>query len=322
MKQRRTVGLKDRSPLPVLHFGAGRGTRLGLAAYEEFNSSSPGTLMPTFVDAQPGTALAMVAEARERGIPAQALEARVADVIDQLPTSEQTACVVVALDHGEPIAEIIEHTPPAIYVIGTLVIKIPSGPLYGLSFCLGPHDLEERRSVAQLFRRIAAITLPRGSSATFGELGELGDRAGEPFLRAALAHRMAGILRKTIARLRPEVSPLELTVDLGETAMPVFVVDGSDGETDPARLAAATLERVARPVLRGEPFAIAELLDDDMIRFHICRLRGDGLVIVDGGSQFDADGVDRDLVANRAQMALARAETNTLSPTRPVLTTD
>lgn len=322
MKPRRTVATKDRSPMSVLHFGAGRGTRLGLAAYEEFNASSPWTLMPTFVDAQPGTALAMVHEARERGIPAQSLEARVEDFIDQLPTSEQTACVVVALDHGEPIATIIEHTPPSIFVLGTLVIKIPSGPLYGLSFCLGPNDLEERRMVAQLFRRIGAVTLPRGSNSTFGELGDLGDRAGEPFLRAALAHRMAGILRKTIARLRPEVSPLELTADLGATAMPVFVVERSSSDDDPTRLAESTLRRVARPVLRGEPFALAELIDHETIRFHICRLRGDGQVIVDGASQFDTDGVERDLVATRTQMAIARAEAKTLSPTLPVLTTD
>ncbi len=322
MKPRRTVATKDRSPLPVLHFGAGRGTRLGLAAYEEFNASSPWTLMPTFVDAQPGTALAMVHEARDRGIPAQALEARVEDVIEQLPTSEQTACVVVALDHGEPIAAIIEHTPPTIFVLGTLVLKIPGGLLYGLSFCLGPHDLDERRSIARLFRQIGAVTLPRGSTATFGELGDLGDRAGEPFLRAALARRTAGILRKTIARLRPEVSPLELTVDLGETAMPVFVVEQGGTAVDPTALAAATIERIARPVLRGEPFAIAELLDNDVIRFHLCRLRGDGQVIVEGASRFDADAIARELVAARAQTALARAETNTLSATQPVLTTD
>lgn len=325
MRTRRTVATKDRPPLPVLHFGAGRGTRLGLSAYQEFNASSSVGVLPTFVDAQPGAALAVVKEAKERGIMAQALEARVEDVIEHLSTSEQVALVVVALDHGEAIAEIIEHTSGEIYVIGTLVIKIPGGPLYGLSFCLGPDNLEEWPKVARLFRQIGRLTMPRGSSATFGAEGELADRAGEPFLRAALASRLSGILRKAIARLKPEVNPLELTVDLGQSAMPVFIVEGGSEWADPTILASSTIEHTTRPLLRAQSFALIEVVGN-AIRIHIARLRLDGRVVVDGVADIDATAIAREEAEEeakaRAALALVRAEKITLSPTQPVLTTD
>jgi hypothetical protein len=327
MKTRRTVATKDHSPLPVLHFGAGRGTRLGLSAYEEFNASSPGGVALTFVDAQPGTALAVVKEAKERGIMAQALEARVEDIIDQLPTSEQTACVVSALDHGEPTAQVIEHTPETIYSIGTLVIKIPGWQLGGLSFCLGPNHLPERPIVARLFRRIGTVTMPRGSTATFGSDGALEDRAGEPFLRAALASRLSGILRKAIARLQPEVNPLELTIDMGQSWMPVFIVERPATWSDPSELAERTIERITHPLMRGESFAIFELLESPIaIRIHIVRLRFDGRVVVEGAAgSIDTASVAREAEQEaqaRAAAALARAEKTTLSKTQPVLTTD
>lgn len=326
-KPRITTTIKDRDPLHVLHFGSGRGTRLGLAAYEEFNAASPWGVVPTFIDAQPGAALAVATEAKARGIAAQSLEARVEDVVESLATSEQTACVVVALDHGAPIADIIEHAPASVYVLGTLLIKIPLGPLYGLSFCLGPDEIEERAPVADLFRRIGELTVPRGSRAIVGEEGDVADRAGEPFLRAGLASRSAGILRKAIARLRPEVSPLELTVDQGRSSLPVFVVADRPTWSGPAELAAQTVERTRRPLLRGESFAIAELLvGQPALRLHIVRLRMDGRIAIEGSSSLDAETLARaaqeEDVQLRAGLALARSQQRTLSQTAPVFTTD
>lgn len=324
MRPKRTVTTKERAPIPVLHIGAGRGTRLGLTAYEQFNASSPVGILPTFLDAEPGKALAVVEEARRRGITAQALEARVEDVLKELPTSGETGAVVVALDHGRPIAEVIEATPPSSYVLGSILIKIPFGPLYGLSFCLGPEELGHRQRVAELFRRIGTLTVRRGSRAVVGEDSDLEDRAGEPFLRSALAERTGEILRKVVARLRPTVSPLEITIDHGRTAMPVMVWE-AETFSEPAKLADALLAHLPHPIMRAEPFAIIELVSN-ALRIHIARLRMDGRVTVESESNIDAAAMEREAAVEeaeaRAAQALIRAERTTITPTSPVLTTD
>lgn len=323
MKVRRsTVATKERPPTPVLHFGAGRGSRLGLSAYEEFNASSAVGAAPTFVDAQPGAALTLVRDAKTRGITAQAIEARVEDMLPELREATDFPCIVVALDHGEAIATVIENAPESSTVIGSLVLKLPEEQLLGLSFCLGPHDLALRPIVARLFREIGSLTLPRGSEALFGASGDPTERAGEPVLRAALAARLSSILRKSVARLKPEVSPLEMTVDMGGSSMPVFVVESGEHFQSAQALAHSTVEQVAVPLRRGEPFAVIEIAGR-ALRFHVCRLRTDGRIVVEGGTELDEGSVARlaeeEAAATRA---IARAQAATIAMSNPLLTSD
>lgn len=323
MRTKRTVTTIERPPIPVLHIGAGRGTRLGLSAYEQFNATSPVSVLPTFLDAEPGKALAIVEEAKQRGIAAQALEARIEDVLGTLPVAGQTRAVVTALDHGTPNAEVIERTPPEIPAMGSLLVKVPFGPLYGLTFFLGREDAGLRLRIAKVFRQIGRLTVPRGSRAIVGDDGDLEDRAGEPFLRAALAARTGEILRKVASGLRPTVSPLELTIDSGASFMPVMIWEGTAWINDSQQLAEAVIAHLPHPLMRDESFAIIELVGE-ALRIHVARLRLDGRVGFERADSIDQAALtqEADEVRARTAAAVARAERQTIAPTTPVLTTD
>ena len=311
----------------VLTAGANRGARLMQPAIAAFNRASTRfALTPVYVDPVPERAAAVAREGIQRGIASRSIEARIEEVLparraDKFP-------LIVSVDNAEAVASALEAAstggrPVLVYFL----VRMPNDELLGIRAVLQENDIEHQQLGARFFHKLAEVTARSGASAVVGSQGRPEHLALEPAYRAWFADHMNANMTKLIAHTQPESDPFEVTMD-GRKTMSLMVKDSTGGWTDPSDLARAIVEHPSMPVTRGRDFAVGEI-GPDGVRVHVLRVRAtDGKpainasAIVSPDAYRAADAERREAIRRELAEAVARAERQTVSSTRPVFTTD
>lgn len=311
---------KPRRTVEVLNAGANRGARTNLGTFQHWNQESQAiVLAPRYVDPVLGRAEMMKSEAKMRGLDASAVEGTIEQVI--AAEGAKNKPLLLNLDRADAIARAVLATDDiSCPVLGYLLLKLPSGEMWGVRFFLAPGDLEARRLAVKLFHRLGEVAARRGSGAILGVNGTVADRAAEPLYRRWFAEHTRENLGKLFAGLEPAGNTFEVTDD-GQTTY-ALIIEERDTWAAPDELAAAIARNPPIPILRGESWVIAEVTGAG-VRFHKVRRRQtDDRVCLQGLSAMDEASVDRERAARESAAALVRAERQTLSRSRPVLSTD
>jgi hypothetical protein len=319
--------LEPSSRINVITAGANRGARLMQPAIAAFNrASNRFSLVPVYADPVPERAMALVREGAARGLTARSVEARIEEI---LPSPElKHAPLILSVDNAATIAVALDEVrlaerPVLIYFL----VRLPNEELLGIRAVLQEGDEAQQRLGAEFFRRLAEVTARSGASAVVGVNGRPEHLALEPAYRAWFAEHMNSNMTKIVARIRPESDPFEVTTN-GRQTMTLLLADRHKGWADPSQLARSIVENPVIAIARGRDFAVAEL-GPDGVRFHIVRVRvTDGKpalnasAIVTPEAYRTADAERREAARRQLAEALARAERQTVSKTRPVFTTD
>jgi hypothetical protein len=114
----------------------------------------------------------------------------------------------------------------------------------------------------------------------------------------------------------------------GRKTMSLMLRDSSGGWSDPTDLARAIVEHPSMPVTRGKDFAVGEI-GPDGVRVHVLRVRAtDGKPAINASAVVSpdayraADAERREAIRRELAEAVARAERQTVTRTRPIFTTD
>lgn len=315
-----TTTKKPRRTVEVLNAGAHRGARENLDAFARWNRESTSvTLVPRYIDPVLGRAELMKAEAIRHGVPAEAEEGTIEATI--LEEDAKGKPIVLNLDRPEAIAKTIlaaEHTNAPI--LGYLLLKLPSGQLWGIRFYLRPGDNAGRLVAVKFFHRLGELTARRGSAAVLGAEGDVAHRAAE----ARYRHWFADHLRDNIGKLLAGIAPTGHTFEITDDGATTYALIVRDSETwsEPRTLAESVAADPPVPIVRGESWVIGEVTPEG-VRFHKVRRRqADDKVALQGLGVIDNHAVDAERAGREAAEALARAERETLSRRSPVLSTD
>lgn len=317
---RTTTKTKPRRTIEVINAGANRGALKNVDAFARWNAESTSVaLVPHYIDPVPGRAALMKAEAQRHGVLAEGAEGTIEATIAAGDAKGKP--ILLNLDRPEAIARTIlaaENTDSPI--LGFLLVKLPSGELWGVRFFIQAHDAPARRDGVIFFHRLATLTARRGSDAILGAGGSVPDRVNEPRYRDWFASHSAENLGKLVAGIEPTGNTFEITDD-GVTTYSLLIHEAA-AWSDPRLLAEEVSEQPPAAILRGESFCIAEITEDG-IRFHKVRRRQvDDKVVLQGMSAIDTTSVDAERAAREAAEAMTRAERQTVSRRSPVLTTD
>lgn len=327
MTARRTA-TQTKEPLWLLNAGAHRGAERNLEALLAWSEESTRyALVPRYVDPVPGRAAALAAAAREQGLPAEAFEAKVEEILSGESASEEP--LILNLDRPDAVVAVLRATAGSPRpILGYLLLKLPLGELWGIRFALTPPHDPERAGLGALMERLGALTAPYGSSAIVGEDADPAHLAVEEQYRGWFAEHLRTNLLSLVSGLPGKSYPVEVTDDGVSSMLLIFRVGSAWRE--PEALAREILERPPRPIVRGESFCVAEITPQG-IRFHKARLRlTDGQLAAAEQSTFDVDTLAEALsrreaerrAKEAAQTALIRAERQTVSMTSPAWTTD
>lgn len=311
---------KPRRTVEVLNAGANRGARENLDAFAGWNRESTSVaLVPRYIDPVLGRAELMKAEALRHGVQAEAVEGTIeATVVDE---DSKGKPIILNLDRPEAIAKTILATDSTDSpILGYLLIKLPSGELWGVRFFLRSGDLEGRMAAVKFFHRLGEITARRGSAAVLGADGDMAHRAVEARYRHWFADHTQSNIGKLLAGLEPTGNTFEITDD-GATTYALIIREGETW-SDPRALAESVAADPPIAILRGESWVIAEVTTEG-VRFHKVRRRqADDKVALQGLGVIDNAAVDSERAAREAAEQMARAERQTISRRSPVLTTD
>ena len=311
----------------VLTAGANRGARLMQPALAAFNRASTRfALTPVYVDPVPERAASVAREGVTRGLASRFIEARIEEVLparvnDKFP-------LIVSVDNAEAVASALEAArnggrPVLVYFL----VRMPSEELLGIRAILEEDDGENKQLGARFFHKLAEVTARSGAAAVVGNQGRPEHLALEPAYRAWFAEHMNANMTKLVAHTKPESDPFEVTMD-GRKTLSLMLKDSAGGWTDPSELARSIVEHPSMPVMRGRDFAVGEI-GPDGVRVHVLRVRAtDGQPAINASAIVTpegyraADAARREAIRRELAAAVARAERQTVSRTRPVFTTD
>jgi hypothetical protein len=289
-------------------------------------ASSRFTLAPVYVDPVPERAATLAREGMARGIASSALEARIEEVIPARDRKHWP--LIMSVDNAHAIASALEavdikERPVLIY----LLVRMPNEELLGIRVVLQEGDALHQKLGARFFRALGDVTARSGAAAVVGNQGRPEHLALEPAYRAWFAEHMNANMTKIVARTQPESDPFEVTLD-GRKTLSMMLRDSGSGWTDPTDLARAIVEHPSMPVVRGRDFAVGEV-GPDGVRIHVLRMRAtDGKAAINASAIVTpdayraADAERREAIRRQLAEAVARAERQTVSRTRPVFTTD
>jgi hypothetical protein len=319
-----------RQTIAALNGGANRGARGNIRAYADFNrTSTRAVIEPIYVDPLPGRAEALKDEALLQGIVARSIEGRLEDIVLARDASANEP-VILNLDRASAIAKVLSDTRASgRTTLGYLLLKLPSGRLWGIRFVLEPHDAEARAAAIAFFVRLAEVSERNRSEAILGEGADPAHTLLEPKIRQWFAEHTTANLAKILAGVEPASNTFEITD--GDTTRALVIV-ASETWSDPLELAGRVVANPSVPIRKGTQFVVAEVTRDG-IRFHDVRRRTDDRVTVGGAevadraafeakARADDEAKQREEDRRRAEEALARAQRETLSRRNPVLTTD
>jgi hypothetical protein len=313
--------------IEVLTAGANRGTRLMQPAIGAFNRASTRfALTPVYVDPVPERAATLAREGVLHGIGSRSIEARIEEVLPA--RSGEHFPLIVSVDNPHAVATALEaassgQRPVLVYFL----VRMPNEELLGIRAVLQEGDVENQRIGARFFRKLGEVTARSGASAVVGNQGRPEHLALEPAYRAWFAEHMNANMTKLVAHTQPESDPFEVTTD-GRKTMSLMLKDSTSGWTDPSDLARAIVEHPSMPITRGRDFAVGEI-GPDGVRLHVLRVRAtDGKAAINASAIVSpdayraADAERRDAIRRQLAEAVARAERQTVSRTRPIFTTD
>jgi hypothetical protein len=341
-----------RRALKVYNGGAHRGAEQNLPAFIDYNAgSTAAAIVPVYVDPSPGRAAAMKETAERRGLVAEAIEAKIEDVVAANDVDDG-APIVLNLDRASAVASVLKSTDrKGRPTLGYILLKLPSGRLWGLRFALEAGDAVARKEAIAFFERLATVSERAGSRWVVGVEASPAHVLAEPAIRQWFADHCAANLAKVAAGVEPVSNAFEVTTNGRETFTLHIMV--RDTWSDPEVLAREVLENPSSPIRRGIEFVVCEITPAGL-RFHEVRRRTDDRITMRGAQTMDREAVEAraraeaqaaadhakqeaersamvaapvddaplvDLVG-RAVTALARAERETLSRRNPVRTTD
>lgn len=304
MTTRIVAPTRDRRPL--WNAGANRGARLGLAAIQQFNRASTRfELVPTYVDPVPSRGQALAAEARSRGIDATGEEDRIEDFVARRP--ERDVPILLNIDSAAGVARVLAavgRTAPAIFVYQ--ILETPDRRVSGMSVLLRREDDALREQAVRFFTRLGELTERSGADAILGPTGNVAARAMESQLRRYFAAHAVKNLGKVLAGLESESPAFE--VSNGIDVSPLYVRE-TDGNVEPARIAAQVADDPEHPMRRGTSFTVAEVTPNGEVRMHVARRRSvDDDVRVRERGLLEQGVMDRSVAEGEAQRRAAEEE--------------
>jgi hypothetical protein len=316
----------SRARVEVLTGGANRGARLMQPAISSFNRvSTRFALTPVYIDPVPDRATALAREGARVGLESRAIEARIEEILAE---DHSAAPLIVSVDNAQAIASALEairidERPVLIYFL----VRMPNEELLGIRAVLKDGDAEHQRLGARFFQSLGEVTARSGASVVVGNQGRPEHLAMEPAYRAWFAEHMQSNMTKIVAKTQPESDAFEVTMD-GRKTLSLMLRESVSGWSDPSDLARAIVEHPSMPIARGRDFAVGEI-GPDGVRVHVLRVRAlDGKpainasAIVSPDAYRAADAERREAIRRQLAEAVARAERQTLSRTRPIFTTD
>jgi len=301
--------------------GARRGAELMQPAIQMFNEDSQRfAIAPLYVDPYPRRAMELAVRARENGIPALAAEARVEEMLQKAGENE-LAPLVLHVDRPLVVATALRAATNR-SVLGYMLLRMPTGELYGMRMVLCSYETELKHLGAQFFEGLGEVTARSGTSFIVGEQGRPEHLVVEPVYREWFASHMKINLAKLVAGLEPESNPFEVTPD-GRRVLPLHIWDSRSGWEAPLALTARITSKPVFPVIRGGEFAVGEI-GPDGVRIHRLRFRQtDGKLTLYGMILVDVANVKAAEEQERTRRELERVlRRNTISRMQPVFTTD
>jgi hypothetical protein len=283
-------------------------------------------LDPIYIDPVPERAAALAREGIMRGIQSRAVEARIEEVVPN--RDHKRSPLIVSVDNAHAIARTLDATkgddrPVLIYFL----VRMPNEELLGIRAVLQESDIEPRALGARFFRALGDVTARSGAAAVVGNQGRPEHIALEPAYRAWFAEHMQSNMTKIVARTQPENDPFEITTD-GRKTLSLMLRDSVNAWADPTELARSIVEHPSMPIARGRDFAVGEI-GPDGLRLHVLRVRAtDGQPAINASAVVTpdayraADAERRQAIRRQLAEAVARAERQTVSRTRPIFTTD
>lgn len=318
--------------------GANRGARMNLPHLAALNRTSQSLAVSARIaDPVPGRAAALGAEAERQGMEASAFEGRIQDIISA--NGEQIApglkVIVFHTDRASTIRDTLSAPgAEAFHALIYLLIKLPSGRLWGLRAVLPAGDIERCHKAVAFCGGLAEYSERNTSADVIGEGADPAHRLAEPVIRKWFADHTEANLNKLAAGVEPATPPFEVTPN-GTDTYQLFIVR-KPAWSEPGELADEVLADPPSPIRRGSQFVIAEITDEGL-RFHPVRRRRDDRISVGGVEVIDqatAEAMRRDEAARaeagrraeEARRAMAeaieRSARETISRRNPVATTD
>ena len=208
-------------------------------------------------------------------------------------------------------------------ILGYIILRLPRDELLGLAYALGPDDIVGRDAGAVLLHELAAVSERNGSASIFGEGANPAHRLIEPLVRRWFKDHTKENLGKLAAGLEPVATTFQVTTD-GRDVLHLLI-SIQDDWSDPAELAERVVLAPDSPLRRGIRFVVAEVVPGEGVRLHRVRRRTDDKTSVDGMLTYDAAAaaeLTNEELRRRTELALLRAERETLSRRNPIQTTD
>lgn len=288
--------------IDVLNAGGNRGALANLQAFVDFNAKSHGTeLVVTNADPVLGRSHALAARAATMGLTVIPVQARFEDIAATAPAGP----LIGNLDKPSGLLALLKTgLRQGRAVLAYLIVRLPSGRLWGWMFAIAAGDDAGFAQAIMLVERLVGLTERGGSSGFFGATAEPASVLLEEPMRAAFARHTALNLAKIAASIELDVMPLEIT-DNGIESRGLHVVKNTTW-ANPDELAYQVIDHAASPIAKGKPFVVAEVTREG-IRFHESMRTTEGSVYVETSSSLDQHSVDLMEERHREQLAAARA---------------
>jgi hypothetical protein len=336
------LALPDHRTLQIVQGGTNHGARGNLPHLQRLHEESDVIDVEIIgIDPLPNRAKQFAAEATRVGLHTIAREAKIEDVLDELPPG---APVLLNMDSPAAHARALHQLQDReIAVLGGFFAASPAdGQLLGLRYGCAADEHTPKQEIARLCDSLAAFAGRGGRDRVWGERGRPEHLPLEPVYRDWTGTFVRDNLDKIAIGVPSNNHYLELTRD-GRQTLPVITRESPHAWASPFSLATEVLGDPSTPILRGDAFVIAEHRPEG-VRFHFARLgKTDGRVRVNGYAGFDRETLDAGDRAERERQlrheqslqradvarqlrevteALRRAEQQTITRRRPLFFTD
>lgn len=316
-----------REPLLVRVGGAGDALRGTLPRYAEFNRTSQRHQLAFEVnDPQAQKAITRAREAQSLGLSLRPHERSMQEALRERPEGKEP--LLVQIDDAKAMGEVVDLVEPTDHpLLMSWVVLGPTDRINAFVAVVEPGNKEQFAKLRAFVAMQARFQAPGGGRMVLGDEARAEHRALRPAIRGWMAARIQEALLRMAAGLRLEQAPILQTPD-GINTTPVFIHQGSSF-SEPRALAEAVSENPSWRVRLGAPVTIAEVADNDGLRFHRVRRRvidrrfsvQDSSTVLSEEERKRAE-TERREAAEALQLALTRSERETVNQQAPLVLTD
>ena len=256
--------------------GAHRGAEYLLDPFVEWErQTSPGALVRV-IDPRPERISAFSEKASARGLATEGIALRLEELLAQAPLEDRV--LVLTLDTPGAVARALSLTHSAkVTLLGYLLLRLPSGLLWGMRMIFLPEDATARRQAERFFDLLSRLTSPGGSGEIIGAGGAPEHLAIEGLLRSWMGSHLKDNLGKVMAGLPVTAYPIEVTDD-GDSGVPLLLIEEENGSTKHSTQ--SLIEGLGMPLPAGKAFMVA-YLSAGSIRFTRVHLPSGGVRLSD-----------------------------------------